>query len=455
MTQQSTTSFVSEWDLLKEINRMETIMQLTGEMHHVKSHQDKTTSIHKLPLPVQLNIEADKLAEARRKKLISFGRGSLYPSTKIQLVIDEDTVTKNVEHTIIRQYQEREMYPYYLMRYGWTLRVFLDIKWDAASMVNKKLNYDSFYLKLSQGILPTRFFIHKYNKHESPLCPACKCEIETNEHLFHCIHYSSWRQKFYTIIRDHCHQSRTSDYFTNTLLTYIKSYCHGTEYVRKPIHQGIFTFQTIIGWKNFFRGQITSRFQAEYEKNAASPIQHWTFHLLRKMWQACKELWEVRNEYEHGHDAISQIHSRRQRLFAELQKIYAEKSALHVTDQDKLYASPEEHLQHHKSTSQVHTWINMMKTTIRTSKQRVREELQQRTPTLLKYFVVQNSSRRKKKRNRRQSKVLKKKKTTRQHQTYLRSNYNHQTLQLQPTTIVLQTTLSPKLLQPEIPWATK
>ena len=80
-----------------------------------------------------------------------------YPSTKINLVIDEDTVTKNVEKTITKQYQEREMYSYYLMRYGWTLRVFLDIKWEAVNMVNRKFQYDPFFTKLSQGILPTCF----------------------------------------------------------------------------------------------------------------------------------------------------------------------------------------------------------------------------------------------------------------------------------------------------------
>ena len=135
------------------------------------------------------------------------------------------------------------MYSYYLMRYGWTLQIFLDIKWEAVTMVHRKFQYDPFYTKLSQRILPTRFFIHKYNKHESPLCPACKCEVETNEHLFQCICYSSWRKNFYTTIRNHCHQSQTSNLFTGTLLIYIKSYCHGTDYMRKLSHHGVFNFQ--------------------------------------------------------------------------------------------------------------------------------------------------------------------------------------------------------------------
>ena len=73
----------------------------------------------------------------------------LYPSTKINLLIDEDTVTKDVEQAIITQYQEREMYPYYLLRYGWTFRTFSDIQWEAMTMANRKFGYDSFFTKLS------------------------------------------------------------------------------------------------------------------------------------------------------------------------------------------------------------------------------------------------------------------------------------------------------------------
>ena len=63
---------------------------------HVHSHQDKTIPFHEIPLPVQLTMEADKLAVNRCLWNISEKNSSLYPTTKVHLLIDQDTITKNI-----------------------------------------------------------------------------------------------------------------------------------------------------------------------------------------------------------------------------------------------------------------------------------------------------------------------------------------------------------------------
>ena len=58
----STIYFAPEWDLGQEIQRLNTMMGIKYKLHHIKSCQDKSKNISDLPLNVQLNIQADKLA---------------------------------------------------------------------------------------------------------------------------------------------------------------------------------------------------------------------------------------------------------------------------------------------------------------------------------------------------------------------------------------------------------
>ena len=64
-----------------------------------------------LPLKTQLNIGADKLAEQRRLREISFSKSKLYPSTKTQFLIGKNTETKYIQQPIKVQYKEKEMVP--------------------------------------------------------------------------------------------------------------------------------------------------------------------------------------------------------------------------------------------------------------------------------------------------------------------------------------------------------
>ena len=60
------TTLWSDYDILIAIHKEETkLAERTPRLHptkHVLGHQDDHTPIHRLPLPAQLNIQADKLA---------------------------------------------------------------------------------------------------------------------------------------------------------------------------------------------------------------------------------------------------------------------------------------------------------------------------------------------------------------------------------------------------------
>ena len=84
------------------------------QLNHVRSHQDKKKAYEELALPVQLNIQADKLAKEQQLKATGNGFSCLYSSTKAHLIINEETITKSYNHNITQQYQQREMISYYI-----------------------------------------------------------------------------------------------------------------------------------------------------------------------------------------------------------------------------------------------------------------------------------------------------------------------------------------------------
>ena len=65
----------------------------------------------------------------------------LYNNTNAHLVLDDETITKSVSKSVIRQYQQREMISYFINQHGWTSRVFCNIHWAAVGMAVSNLQY--------------------------------------------------------------------------------------------------------------------------------------------------------------------------------------------------------------------------------------------------------------------------------------------------------------------------
>ena len=215
----------------------------------------------------------------------------------------------------------------------------------------------------------------------------------------------------------------------------------------------MFAFQTSIGWKNFFRGHVASVFQEFYELTDCHQ-DHWTFKLIKFIWGQIKELWDVRNSYEHGTDVIQQKHKRHQKLLKELRKVYDDKSTVLAKDRGLFYESAEVHLDNHPQISQVRTWINMVKPTIRKSKQAFLEAATSGMKSVTSYFTsapAENSSKRIHKR--RKSRPSQAQRKTLQHQTYIyfRPNTSLSTRCLPDR---VNRTLTPRQIQPQIPWET-
>jgi hypothetical protein len=70
---------------------------------HIKIHQDSSVQLADLPIKVQLNVEANQLARDFLATSEYQEHASQFPSTKCQLVIEGDTISRKVPNTIFFQ----------------------------------------------------------------------------------------------------------------------------------------------------------------------------------------------------------------------------------------------------------------------------------------------------------------------------------------------------------------
>jgi hypothetical protein len=96
----------SEFDVLATIHVLLKDFPLPPEIQHVKGHQDDHKAYKDLPLPAQLNCDADVLAT---KEWANFPTTCthvpLLPPAKVQLTIGSTTITRKLGPTIRPQHR--------------------------------------------------------------------------------------------------------------------------------------------------------------------------------------------------------------------------------------------------------------------------------------------------------------------------------------------------------------
>jgi hypothetical protein len=86
---------------------------VTPEINHVKGHQDNKIPYTSLPLPAQLNVDADSLATNElcdRPNLIH--HVPLFPDSKVQLLLSGKSVTRNLSGAIRKHQGYCNLVPY-------------------------------------------------------------------------------------------------------------------------------------------------------------------------------------------------------------------------------------------------------------------------------------------------------------------------------------------------------
>jgi hypothetical protein len=151
----------SEYNVLAQSFLLLQAYSVTPEIFHVKGHQDDKTPYANLPLPAQLNCDADKLATTELRSLPNLIRGvPLFPSANVQLLVAGQSVTRNLPSAIRRSFGYHRLIKY-CARFQWTKSTIDSISWDDFFVAFRSCySHRDFAFKFCYRLLPTGKTLH-------------------------------------------------------------------------------------------------------------------------------------------------------------------------------------------------------------------------------------------------------------------------------------------------------
>ena len=214
----------ADWDVLNEI--MVSIRLLPKDsrpaLTHIKGHQDNKIAYSELPLPAQLNVDADEQAGI----FPMFHPGHLQrviwlPHTGAQLHLPCGTLTNKYKRDITIARTSPDLKAKILKDTKWADGTYDLVDWDSHGKAYRAMSeHKTTICKLIHDLLPVGSRIHQYDVKYAHKCPTCKVDQEDATHLFRCQHPTrdKWRQKLYGSIRCQAKKSQTRPALTDILV---------------------------------------------------------------------------------------------------------------------------------------------------------------------------------------------------------------------------------------------
>ena len=390
----------SEQDVIQEIIGTLPRLSMTVKFRWVKGHQDETTPFHLLPLPAQLNCEADKEAtsfadENKHSPLIA----NPLPGTPCQLVIQHKSITSKIKRQVHKATTIPALLTYLATKFNWGPTTTDEIDWELFSNIIQK--YKSKWttiVKHIHDISPTGHIAHRNNTHVPHECPACSIAQENNLHVMICPYPSRAQWRASTIQRVVNHNPGSSDPFLVDILhDGLIRFHRQIELIDPDQYPQRYTqlilTQNAIGWDQLYKGRWSLEWKKSHNAYANSVSdtrklpngQSWVLSIGRLLIDQWLVLWKLRNEERHGKDEKTQKQARLQVLTSELKELYSYKTRVSPTDKCIFYNSVEEHLRHHVSLDHIEDWISIHREAIKASVQHATTLGLTRNRTLLDY----------------------------------------------------------------------
>jgi len=331
----------SEWDILSEIIHAHRSLALPVRptITHVKGHQDQKTPYANLSLPAQLNVDADRLADAylAENPPHNFSRVPLLPSCGCQLELEAGTVTRDHKQSL----REARVAPPYIQRlchrHCWDKATFDDIAWESHRLALKRCDkHRTTLVKFLNDILPIGKMVHRYDPSKYPeSCPSCNEPVEDRHHYWTCQapNRIAWRADSILRLRKKLESIHTALPLQELLLEGYHWALHQHQQSVIKIPDGMETLaaaQHAIGWEHILKGRFTKQWipiQDRYLRD----IDKWTSKRTGKTWlttvittifEEFFSQWTLRNEDRHGSDFRSQKDADKRHTMRELEYLY-------------------------------------------------------------------------------------------------------------------------------------
>ena len=369
-------TLISDWDILNEILAL--LATIPSSYRWIKGHQDDHKPKAQLPLPAQLNIEADELAdEAHQIQPPASSRLWRAPHNPIQILHNCVPITSKLKNTLRKLLTGPDLIDHIRSKTGWSDETFDSVDWDSHKRAITTTQIpDMFVTKFIHNALPTGDRVHQYKKHYDHRCPSCGYEHEDRTHLLLCRapDRRSWVGHMLTELREYCLKTYTSLDMTQLLSDGLHCYFHDTALENPRQYpdrlQELIRSQETIGWDQLVFGRLsllwTSKHLAQLTSRNISPTPfnsgaQWASTIINIIWKHVHKLWLHRNEIRHGKDKAEQLEKQKQLRLSELYLYYTYRDE-HFLNMDNIpddifYATYQEHIHHESSNTALDTWL--------------------------------------------------------------------------------------------------
>jgi hypothetical protein len=371
----------SEWDVIAQIKA--TYSELQDELDqelptltHVKGHQDEKIPYEDLPLPAQLNVDCDKLADEAMQqysvqdcKLVP-----IFPASGCQVELASSTITYNLKHELKLARTTPPLKRRLCHKNSWGIEQFESIDWQSHGQALKKHEtHRPTMVKYLCNWLPVGHMVSRYHDKYQQGCPSCQESDEKQEHLLHCPSREKWRQQCLDAVLKELEDPRmkTAPALKQLFMAILyRSLLDPTNALPIQAPEGlqpISDAQHALGWQQVLKGRLVKDwaiYQQQYRSQNQGPKEKlkgtegttWATRIISTILGQVFECWQLRNGDRHGQDKESQMRAEKAQALHELQLLYDEKDNVPTQHQWLFNIPIQARMQWH--TSQLRQWLN-------------------------------------------------------------------------------------------------
>ena len=335
-------SKLAEHDIEHTITHTLNLLNRTIHSHHLHSHQYDNRPIHTIPTPHRLNRIADKLATEHNSTLDHpMKKAPLFHPAGCQLQLNHSTIT----HSIPQRLHHAFTYTQSIRQITHRLLLHPNIKdniaWTAFARAFKAFPVGSQRIlrRWIYGFLPTQRRLHRMGAGNSPLCPRCQQQVETDHHFLICGGPTSWTTDLLSPMELLFHKHHTAKWLESAVRGNIHRFLNSQPPITvHPQNQPAMNSQTTIGWGSIFYGIFSNSWIISHDRHSQQTSRGLTIvsKLIKIIFQAVINRWNNRNHQLHK-DSIR--HELKARLTSQLKALYALKDQLLVSDR-KIFDIP-------------------------------------------------------------------------------------------------------------------
>jgi hypothetical protein len=321
----------------------------------------------------------DRSIEDADRRIIAYQQRQGDDSPKLQPTQPLGRAYLRKGYKIVNDYYDREIILEYSWpdfskhlrkKFNWSKAVFESVNWKAFGHEAKTLTITrrTNLLKYIYEWLPIGKMLQRIDSSASPKCPSCDCDIEKPEHLFWCptVERQLITSDCINNITASCEKWKLPTNATKAIKESIQFWIAHPNSSPPYIHivhqelQDALRDQARIGWNNFLKGFIATKFQAIANRTREGPLNafeqiRWTCEIIKPIWAGELDHWNLRNKDRHGHTPEEEAEKKRERLLQKAHELVSLKNELDPQYRTKIFPSWERIKL--KRTNNLEQWI--------------------------------------------------------------------------------------------------